>query len=176
MTQPTTLEASRSTRGAQWTVRSFTVVIAISLIGGIAAAIGGGSLTELGSGAGGLFGVPSILTTLIALVALATAVVASRQARRSPGWLNAAIVIAGGAWIIAIGYFMVAHTLDPCVNGWWDSGSRIGHQPLCERFGSELNWHTRFHLLAHAAPGAGLLALYLGAIRRWAMVPGATAR
>ena len=55
----------------------------------------------------------------------------------------------------------------PCVNGWWDARSRIGDQLLCERFGSELNWHTRFHLLAHAAPASVLLGAYLWAIRRW---------
>ena len=140
----------------------------VSLIGGVAAALIGGSLTDLGSGAGGLFGIPSILTTLIALfVAIPAAVAISRQTRLSPGRLRAAIVIGSGAWIVAIGYFVVAHAVDPCVNGWWDAQSRIGDQPLCERFGQELNWHTRFHLLAHAAPAAVLLGAYLWAIRRW---------
>lgn len=162
--------------GLRWTVRSLTVVIAVSLIGGIAAAALGGSFTELGSGAGGLYGIPSLLTTLIALfVAVPASVGIARQARRSPGWLRAAIIVGGGAWIVAIGYFVVAHALDPCVNGWWDARSRIGDQPLCERFGSELNWHTRFHLLAHAAPAAVLLVVYLWAIRRWATLPASPA-
>ncbi len=160
-----------SSRGVRWTTRSLTVVIVVSLIGGIAAAVLGGALSNLGSGAGGLFGIPSILTTLIALLlAMPAAVGMVRQTRRSPGWLRSATVIAVGAWIVAIGYFMVAHAVDPCVNGWWDSRSRIGDQPLCERFGPDLNWHTRFHLLAHAAPATVLLATYLWAAKRWAQL------
>lgn len=156
-------------RSLRWTTRSLKVVIVVSLIGGITAAVVGGSLSKLGSGAGGLFGIPSILTTLIALfLAIPAAVGMVRQTRRSSGWLRSATVTVAGAWIVAIGYFVVAHAIDPCLNGWWDLRSRIGDQPLCERFGSDLNWHTRFHLLAHAGPGAILLAIYLWAIRRWA--------
>lgn len=173
----TRTRAVPDSRSLRWTIASLTIVIAVSLAGGIAAAVAGGSLTDLGSGAGGLFGVPSILTTLIALLlAIPAAVAAAHRARHSPGWLRAGIVIAGGAWIVAIGYFLVAHAVDPCVNGWWDTRSRIGDQPLCERFGPELNWHTRFHLLAHAAPAAVLLAVYVGAIRRWAAGEATTLR
>jgi hypothetical protein len=153
----------------RWTVRGFLVVISVSLVGGIAAALVGGSLTELGSGAGGLFGVPSLLTTMIAaFVAIPAAVTVARRTRHSSGWFRAAVVIASGAWVVAIGYFVVAHAVDPCVNGWWDARSRVGDQPLCERYGSELNWHPRFHLLAHAAPAAVLLGAYLWTVRRWA--------
>lgn len=155
-------------RSLGWTIRSFVAVIAVSLFGGIAAALVGRSLTDLGSGAGGLFGLPSILTTLIALfLAIPAAITVARRARHSPGWLRAAIIIGIGAWVVAIGYFVVAHAVDPCVNGWWDARTRIGDQPMCERFGPDLNWHTRFHLLAHAAPAAVLLGVYLWAIRRW---------
>lgn len=155
-------------RSLRWTIRSFVVVIAVSLLGALASALVGGSLTDLGSGAGGLFGIPSILTTLIALfVAIPAAMAVARQTRHSLGWFRSAVVIAIGAWVVAIGYFVVAHEVDPCANGWWDSRTRIGDQPLCERFGPDLNWHTRFHLLAHAAPAAVLLGAYLWAIRRW---------
>jgi hypothetical protein len=161
-------DGPRSSRSLRWTIQSLGIIIAVSVAAGAAATIVGGRLTELGSGAGGLFGIPSMLTTLIAL-ALATpaAISIARQSRKAPGWFRAALVISGGAWIVAIGYFVVAHAADPCVNGWWDADSQIGDQPLCERFGSELNWHTRFHLLAHAAPAAVLLAGYVWAIRRW---------
>lgn len=161
--------AAGDSRSLRLTIQSLTAVVIVSLVGGIAAAVVGGSLTNLGSGAGGLFGIPSILTTLIALfVAIPAAVGTARHARHSPGRPRAVITIAGGAWIVAIGYFVVAHAVDPCVNGWWDARSRIGDQPLCERFGPDLNWHTRFHLLAHAAPAAVLLAVYVWAARRWA--------
>jgi hypothetical protein len=166
------LTAIARPRAVRWTLRPLTVVIAVSLVGGIVAAMLGGSLDELGSGAGGLYGVPSILTTLIALfVAIPAAVVVARQAHRSPGWLRAGIVVAAGAWVVAVGYFVVAHAIDPCVNGWWDAGSRIGDQPLCRRYGPELNWHPRFHLLAHAGPAAILLAGYIWAVHRWADPP-----
>ena len=168
-TQASDTHSQDHSPGLRWTTRSMTVVIVVSLIGGIAAAVAGGPLTNLGSGAGGLFGFPSILTTLVALfLAIPAAVGMVRQTRRSPGWLRAATVTVAGAWIVAIGYFMVAHAIDPCVNGWWDTRSRIGDQPLCERFGPDLNWHTRFHLVAHAAPAAVLLAMYLWATQRWA--------
>lgn len=144
-------------------------MIVVSVVGGLVAALFGGSFTDLGSGAGGLYGIPLLLTTAIAVfVAIPVAVLVARQANRSPGWFRLPIVVAAGAWIVAIGYLQVAHSFDPCVNGWWDAGSRIGGQPLCERFGPELNWHTRFHLIAHAAPAAVLLALYIWAVRRWA--------
>ncbi len=162
------VESRDEPRSLRWTITSLTIVIVVSLIGGTAAAAFGGSFTDLGDGAGGLFGIPAPLTLLIALfIAVPAAVVTARRARRASGWLKAAIVIAAGAWIVAIGYFVVGHAVDPCSNGWWDTRSRIGDQPLCERFGRELNVHTRFHLLAHAAPASVLLAIYLGAIRRF---------
>lgn len=160
---------TESPRTVRWTVRSFTVVIVVSLIAGIAAAIVGGSLTDLGSGYGGLFGIPSILAAAIALfLAMPAALALTRKPERSRKRLQTVIVWAAGAWIVAIGYDVAGHAIDPCVNGWWDSRSRIGEQPLCERFGSELNWHTRFHLLAHAAPAAILLGAYVWVINRLA--------
>lgn len=153
----------------RWTIRTLIAVIAVSVVAGVAAALIGGSLTGLGSGYGGLDGYPSLLTALIAVfLALPAAVMAARQVRGSARWLRVPVVVAGGAWLVAISYALVAHVIDPCVNGWWDLQTRVGDQPLCERFGSELNWHTRFHLLAHAAPAALLLVGYTWAIRRWA--------
>ncbi|MDG2026236.1 MAG: hypothetical protein P8J50_03945 [Acidimicrobiales bacterium] len=142
-------------------------VVVVSLVGGVAAALVGRGLVDPGSGAGGLFGMPSTLLTLIALVlGVPAAVMVARAVRPGDGWVGAAVIVGAGAWIVAIGYFVVAHAVDPCLNGWWDGRSRIGSQPLCERFGPELNWHTRFHLLAHAAPAAGLFAIYFWAVRR----------
>lgn len=155
---------------------TITVVIAVSVVAGIGAAAIGGSLTDLGSGYGGLWGVPALLLTFVALILGAVAAIKTGRAlgpdlRR----LRIAVLVLAGVWIVAIGYANVAHLVDPCVNGWWDANSRIGSQPLCERFGSELNWHTRFHLLAHAAPAAILLVPYLWAIQRWGTQgPGAT--
>lgn len=143
------------------------IIIVVSVAGGAAAALVGRGLTDLGSGAGGLFGLPSLLLTVIALVlGLPAAVIAARLVRPADGWIGVAVLVGVGAWVVAIGYFVIAHAVDPCVNGWWDGRSRIGSQPLCERFGSELNWHTRFHLLAHAAPAAALFVIYVWAVGR----------
>ena len=150
-----------------WMVRLLTIIIGASLAGGIAAAVSGGGLTDLGDGAGGGFGLPSLLLTVVALVlGLPAAVIAARLVRPADGWIGVAVPVCAGAWVVAIGYFVIAHAIDPCVNGWWDGRSRVGSQPLCERFGSELNWHTRFHLLAHAAPAAALLVVYGWLVRR----------
>lgn len=169
------LASAPRSRGVRWTITLFAVVIVVSLIAGIAAALFGGSLTDLGKGAGGLYGLPSLLTTVIALFAIPVSVGLALAARGSPHWLRSAIVFGAGAWVVALGYFMIAHAVDPCVNGWWDANSRIGDQRLCERFGDELNWHTRYHLLAHAAPAAALLAIYMWSVRRWATPADPTA-
>lgn len=158
------VETPRTLRLLLWLLGS---VIVVSLVSGAAAALVGGGLTDLGDGAGGLLGVPSLFLTLVALVVgVPAAVIVARLVRPGDGRLGAAVLVGAGAWIVAIGYFVVAHAADPCVNGWWDGRSRVGSQPLCERFGSELNWHTRFHLLAHAAPAAAMFAIYAWAVRR----------
>lgn len=151
----------------RWLMWLLGIVVGVSLAGGVAAALVGRGLTDLGAGPGGLFGVPSLLLTLGALVlGLPAAVIVARLVRPADGWIGKAVLVGIGAWVVAIGYFVVAHAVDPCVNGWWDGRSRIGSQPLCERFGPELNWNTRFHLLAHAAPAAALFAAFAWAVRR----------
>lgn len=156
-----------------WMMRALTLIIAISVVAGIAAAAVGGSLSDLGSGYGGLYGLPAMLLTALALLlGIPAAVIIGRRLGPESGRLRIAVLVIAGVWVVAIGYSMVAHIVDPCVNGWWDARSRIGSQPLCERFGSELNWHTRFHLLAHAAPAAVLLGVYIYLIKRWGRPQG----
>jgi hypothetical protein len=158
----------RRLRVIDWMMWAVTLIIAISVVAGIAAAAVGGSWSDLGEGYGGLYGLPSVLLTALALlVGIPAAVLIARRLGPESGRLRIAVLVTGGVWVVAMGYDMVAHTVDPCVNGWWDARSRIGSQPLCERFGSELNWHTRFHLLAHAAPAAILLGIYTYVIKRW---------
>ena len=66
-------------------VRFITVAIcgtvAVAAVGGVAAMLAGGSFSELGSGAGGLWGVPSVGTTVLALTALPIAVVLAVRSR-----------------------------------------------------------------------------------------------
>ena len=144
-----------------------TLLIVVTVVGGIAAAAIGGSWSDLGSGYGGLYGLPAIAMTVMSLLVIPVAVLVARRLGPDAGGLRSAVLLAAGLWVVTLGYSQVAHLVDPCANGWWDHRSRIGSQPLCERFGSELNWHTRFHLLAHAGPAAVLLVLYLYAIKRW---------
>ena len=156
----------------RWLVRLLFVVIGVSVVAGIAAAAIGGSFANLGSGFGGLYGVPALLLTLLALgVGIPAGVVVARRLRSSPRWLLATGIVIGGIFVVVIGYAQVAHTIDPCANGWWGPGSMIGSQPLCERFGRELNWNTRFHLVAHALPALLLLAGYAWAIHKWVAPP-----
>jgi len=157
------------------TMQIVIAIVAVSTLGGLVAALVGGEATKLGNGFGGLFGVPALLLTFVALtLGTAGALATARRIRPSNGRARAAraaLVGLVGLWIVATGYSTVAHAIDPCLNGWWDAGSRVGSQPVCERFGSELNWHTRFHLLAHAIPAALLLAAYVWAMRRWGGPP-----
>lgn len=149
-------------------IGTVTVVIAVSVVAGLGAAALGGSLTDLGEGYGGLWGVPALLLTFVALILGVAAAIAVGRAREPElRRFRLALLVLTGVWVVAIGYSAVAHLVDPCLNGWWDARSRIGSQPLCERFGSELNWHSRFHLFAHAAPAAVLLVAYVWAVRRW---------
>ena len=156
----------------RWLVRLLFVVIGVSVVAGIAAAAFGGGFANLGSGFGGLYGVPALLLTLLALgVGIPAGIAVARRLWSSRGWLLATVIVIGGVFVVVIGYAQVAHTIDPCANGWWGPGSMIGSQPLCERFGSELNWNTRFHLVAHALPAFILLAGYTWAIHKWVAPP-----
>lgn len=151
-----------------WAFKALAWVVGISVVGGVVAAVAGGSLSDLGSGYGGLYGFPAMLLTLVALVVgVAAVVVVIRRLKPGSGRLRVAAVVLVGLWVVAVGYGEVAHAVDPCANGWWDARSRIGSQPLCERFGAELNWHTRFHLVAHAVPAAVLVGGYAYVLRRW---------
>lgn len=145
------------------------LVIVTALVAGGAAALIGGSFSSLGDGYGGLWGVPALVLPLIALVlGVVAAIKIARSLGRGSGRLRIVLLVVVGVWVVAIGYSEVAHLVDPCVHGWWDETSQVGSQPLCERFGSELNWNTRFHLLAHAVPAGVILALYLWTVQRWA--------
>lgn len=150
----------------RWMLRTIAIIVVVSGVAGIFAVAVGGFMNELGSGPGGLYGIPSLLLTLVALgVGTPAAISTGRLLRGHQGWLVHALLAFLGVWVVALGYFIVAHIVDPCLNGWWDEDSRIGSQRLCERYGSELNWHPRLHLLAHAGPATALLAAYLWALR-----------
>jgi hypothetical protein len=132
-----------------------------SLILGLLAALAGGSLTFLGNGPGGGYGIPDLLFLLAALAGipgLLRAIVGMRRGER--GTARWALVFIGPL-LISFGYILIAHSLDPCLLGMWDLASRLGGNiPLCERFGPELNVHTRFHYLWHILPTLPIVWLY----------------
>lgn len=154
-------------RVVRWVELALWGIIGSSAVAGLAAAAVGGSLTDLGSGFGGLYGIPALLLVLVALaLGVPAGIAASRSIRMKPGWLRAGLLAGVGVFVVAFGFGQIAHWIDPCVRGWWGPDSHIGSQPLCERFGSELNWHTRFHLAAHALPAIPLVALYAWTVRQ----------
>ena len=118
-------------------------------MGSFAAAFGG-ELTSWGNGAGGLDGWADLSQTIFSLVVgVAAGIATFREGRAIP----IAFAVFATGLLIGIGYLIGGHLVDPCDRGWSDARSRVGDQPLCERFGLELNVHTRFHLLLHASLG-----------------------
>ncbi len=110
--------ASSQLRILRWAIWTTTIVVAISFTGGVVAAALGGPFTELGSGAGGLYAVPSLVLDLTAVaIGVPASVIVARHLRTEPRSLRAAVIAGGGLWIIAIGYFLIAHWIDPCING-----------------------------------------------------------
>ncbi len=140
------------------------VDVTLSLIIGSLVAIRWPFLSEWGGGFGGGNGLP-VLGYLVALfLGVPSLLAAIQDSNKRAGRL----IPFFGLFIILVGFAGVSHALDPCVTGLWDASSRLGSQPLCERFGAELNIHTRFHLLHHAlVPTVALVPLYWLALRRW---------
>ena len=138
--------------------RIILLVSGISLLLGLLAALVGGSLTALGNGPGGGNDIPDLvfsISIILGLFLVFRGVI--KREKTKTRWLFVFV----GPLLISIGYILIAHTFDPCDNGLWDLSSRIGESiPLCERFGSEINIHTRFHYLWHIVPTLPLVWLY----------------
>lgn len=143
------------------------VTIAIGLALGLVAALAGGRLTHLGDGFGGLWGAPALTLTIAMVLGLPSLVLGFLAIARKR-WRNAARLLAYfGPLLILFGFVAIPHGLDPCSLGVWGPFSRVGEAMLCERWGLELNVHTRFHLFWHTAPTMILVVLYWLALRRW---------
>ena len=166
-----TESAVRQTRWQRWAdrlARAALLILAVdftvSLIIGSLVAIRWPFLSEWGGGFGGGNGLP-VLGYLIALfLGVPSLLAAIQDSNNRVGRLIPFV----GPFIILVGFAGVSHALDPCVTGLWDASSRLGSQTLCERFGAELNIHTRFHLLYHAIfPTVVLVPLYWLALGWW---------
>ena len=149
---------------------NFQVILLTILIGlvlGLAAALFGGPLIELGSGFGGLWSIPSFvlaITIVLGLPSLVLGFVAIVQRR----WSGVGRMLAYfGPLVVGVGFILIPHTLDPCARGVWGAFSEAGGIRLCERFGLDLNVHNRFHLFWHMAPTVVLVVVYGLVLRRW---------
>ena len=119
----------------RWMILSLTVVIVLSVVAGVAATVVGGSLTRFGDGFGGLYGAPALLLTFIALmVGIPATIIVTKRLGPDDRRLRAGVVVLVGVWVIGVGYAQIAHSIDPCANGWWDARSRVGSRSLvaCE--------------------------------------------
>lgn len=143
---------------ASFLITVFT--IAVSLILGLLAAIVGRSFTALGRGAGGAWGIPDLILTVVMLLALPSFIGGFVALFRTRSHALNRMLAYIFPLIISGVYLIVAHGLDPCLSGVWDSASKVGAVALCERFGIEFNVHTRFHLLWHVIPTLPLVGLY----------------
>ena len=148
-----------------WRLVFWTAVV--SLVLGTAAALVGGPLTVLGNGFGGLYGLPDLfflIALLLGVPGLIRGIIGSiKRNAKAARW----ILVFLGPLIISFGYVLIAHSLDPCDNGIWDLTTRLpGTIPACERFGSEINVHTRFHLFWHILPTLPLVWIYWKVLQR----------
>lgn len=134
--------------------------IAIGTIAGLIAALFGGSLTVWGSGFGGGYALPGLVNTLALVLSLPAFIYGIFLLfRREDGAIKYILVFLG-VFLVGLGYVVIPHMLDPCVQGIWTATSRYQDIRLCEYFGTELNIHTRFHLFWHAAPTIPLILVY----------------
>ncbi len=134
------------------------VTSALSVLLGILAAVFGGAFTELGRGVGGGNGFPTLIFLIPALFGLILLV--QNIFKKKKDW-SLLLLVFLGPLIISFGYIIIAHEFDPCFNDLWNINSQIGDGiRLCERFGNEINIHTRFHYLWHITPTIPLIWLY----------------
>lgn len=147
----------------RFTLITATLIVAASTLLGLAAAILGGALVPLGSGPGGLNGLPRIGLLVLVIIGVGGAVLVLASARRDV--VHAALSVVGPI-LVLVAFVQIAHAVDPCSTGMWGATSRIGDAALCEPFGGELNVDTRFHLLLHGLAGIPAVAVYWLAFRR----------
>jgi hypothetical protein len=156
--------SDRATRIGLWLVLA-TLLVGLAL--GAAAALVGGPLTPLGRGVGGLWGAVDLALLAIMLLGLPSLLLGLIALYRRRWRQTLRLIAYLGPLVIAVGYVLIPHALDPCFLGIWGPFERVGDVRLCQQFGPEWNVHTRFHLLWHVAPTLLLLVGYRLALTRW---------
>jgi hypothetical protein len=145
---------------AEWMVPVTVIVtVAVCLVLGLAAALGGGSLDSFGEGPGGLSGIPGLVLFVLSLVGVVSAIGARSDLPRTAVTLI-------GPLAVFVAFFFVAHLLDPCVTGMWNLSTELGGGRACTFYGPDLNVASRFHLLLHALAAAPVTVLYWLALQR----------
>lgn len=134
--------------------------LAIWFLLGLVAAFAGGDSTKLGTGPSGGWGIPDLILTFAMLLALPSFVIGFGDLFRKRAGAGVRMLAYAFPRLISVAYFVIAHIFDPCLNGIWTSFSHVGSAALCEWSGSDLNVHTRFHLLWHVLPTLPLVLLY----------------
>lgn len=130
------------------------------MIFGLLAMFLGGEWIHFGDGIGGAWGIPTLVFDIVVLLSLPNLVIwIHRLIKRIPNRIQYLIGF-GGPFIISTAFILIAHALDPCSSHHWTMMDFWGDQRLCERFGSDINIHTRFHLILHIAPIVALAAGY----------------
>ena len=144
------------------------VALGVALAGGLVAFVATPTFDELGSGPGGLFGVPALVLLACAglgLPMLLYSLVSVARGRWRDGWY---LLIAVLQWCIAVGFFYVAHAFDPCARGLLSDSSSFLDAPLCTPWGGGLQTAARLHLLHHAlVPALPLAIVQLALLRKY---------
>ena len=143
------------------------LVVFISFALGLLIALLGSFLIKLGDGLGGGWGIPALALTLAMFLGVPSLIISVADIFRGRRRQTGRMVAFFGPLIISIGFIAIAHVVDPCFQGIWTLQSYWGSIPLCERFGPEINIHTRFHLLLHSSPTIVLVILYWVILRKW---------
>lgn len=159
-----TRSAKLSRGAARLSIITITAVLGVAVVVGAAAAVIGGPLGEVGSGASGLWGVPQLTLVGVAVFVALPGAVITLLAPVPHRFLRSALLLVGPV-AIAAAFFVVPHMLDPCAGGRWTLGSHAGDVPLCEAWGGGINIAERFHLVLHGIVGSVVALPILLALR-----------
>lgn len=132
----------------------------VFLVLGILAAALGGWWSQFGSGLGGGWGLTALIFEFPVLLSIPSFIIGIQGLFTKDAQKMLLLIFFIGPLFISFAFILIAHSIDPCTLSIWTLADRWGTQPLCERFGSDINIHTRFHLIWHVAPIFVLLVPY----------------